>query len=75
MGAKRMNKQIEESQLQSLQNFGNSLNLKIVEKFTSDKRKSVKKYFAIIDGVKTSPVLDYQGMNNFMLGWLSATKP
>lgn len=60
--------------LEALQNFGNTLNLKIVEEFAHDKRKTVKKYFAINkEGTKSSPVLDYNGMNHFMLGWHNAT--
>lgn len=57
------------TELQALQNFGDSLGLIIHEKFTDDKRKTVKKYFAVLDGIGVSPVCDYDQLNFFMIGW------
>jgi len=50
------------------------IGMQIVEKQTNDKRKSVKRYFATIDGNSISPVLDYEQMNHFLLGWHKAKK-
>ena len=62
------------SQLQSLQNFGDQFNMKIVEYWTRDKRKTVKKYFATIKGTSVSPVLNYDQLNCFLIGWSNAQK-
>jgi len=55
-----------------LQNAANDLNLVIVEKHNQDKRRSVKKYFATKNGDSVSPVLDYENLNSFLLGWRKA---
>ena len=59
------------TQLEALNNALNSFGLKNVilhEKQYSDKRKKVSKFF-LQDGAKTiSPVLNYNEMNNFILG-------
>lgn len=60
---------MENWEIQSLQNFGDALNLQIHEKFSEDKRKTVKKYFATLNGISVSPVLDYEQLNCFMIGW------
>jgi hypothetical protein len=57
------------TELQALQNFGDILGLKIHEKYSEDKRKTIKKYFASLEGVSVSPVLDYEQLNCFMIGW------
>ena len=59
------------TQLEALNNslsyFGFK-NINLHEKQYSDKRKKVSKFF-LQDGVKIiSPVLDYNEMNNFILG-------
>lgn len=63
-----------ESELQSLQNAADRLNLKIHEKFTTDKRIKSKKYFAALDGCCVSPVLEYTQLNCFLLGWSRCEK-
>ena len=59
------------TQLEALNNALSYFELKNIilhEKQYSDKRKKVSKFF-LQDGVKTiSPVLDYNEMNNFILG-------
>ena len=64
------------TEIQALQNFATKLNLTVHEKYFDDKRKKAKKYFVNSpDGRKTfSPVLDYEGINNFLLGWWNALK-
>jgi len=57
------------AELQSLQNSANTLGLIIHEKFTQDKRKTTKMYFATKNGYLVSPNLDYSNLNNFLLGW------
>ena len=58
-----------QTEIQSLQNSANSIGLVIHEKFTEDKRKTVKKHFATKNGSLVSPNLDYLNMNHFLLGW------
>lgn len=62
------------NEIKSLQNFGDSLNLKIHQKFTQDKRKTVNKYFASRNGVSVSPELEYTQLNCFMIGWKNSIK-
>ena len=57
------------NELQALQNFGDDLGLIIHEKYPDDRRKTIKKYFATFEGVSVSPVLDYEQLNCFMIGW------
>lgn len=62
------------TQLQALNNAANNsnLSLRVYEMPMLDKRKSVKKFFLQI-GIKTiSPVLNYENMNHFILGFLRA---
>lgn len=62
------------TEIQALQNAATELGLTIHEKFMEDKRKSVKKYFAQ-NGIETvSPVLDYEQLNHFLLGWIRCEK-
>ena len=63
-----------QTELQSLQNFGDALGLTIHEKFNEDKRRTVKKYFACLGTTSVSPVLDYEQLNYFMLGWSKSIK-
>lgn len=60
-------KQITE--LEALQNAANSLEIDIKEKQEQDKRKTVNRFFAMFKGKSVSPVLDYEQMNHFLLGW------
>lgn len=57
------------NEIQALQNFADTLNLKVNIKHSNDKRKTVNKYFATLDGTSVSPVLDYGQLNHFFLGW------
>lgn len=57
---------------QALQNAANDLNIEIKEHFAGDKRKTIKKYFAVIFGASVSPILDYEQMNHFLLGYRKA---
>lgn len=65
------------SEINGLQNFVNNINLNglsIHEKFTQDKRKTVKYYFLNIGNETISPCLDYENMNHFLLGFSRAKK-
>ena len=64
------------TELEALQNLINSIKLdgiNIHEKYLEDKRKKTKVYFVTINGTTISPVLSYENMNHFMLGFLKAT--
>ena len=61
------------SERQALQNAANDLNLTIFLKIQDDKRKTVNKFFANRGKETVSPVLDYDQMNHFLLGWRKAT--
>jgi DNA-binding protein Fis len=62
------------TELTALQNFADSLNLKVHEKCTQDKRQSIKRYFASLNGLCISPVLDYEQLNHFFIGWSNSIK-
>lgn len=62
------------TELQALQNAADRIGLIIHEYFTQDKRKSVKKYFAQRGQETISPVLDYEQLNYFLLGFIKASK-
>lgn len=62
------------TELQALQNAANDLGLFVHEKFTQDKRKSIKMYFVTQNGTSVSPVFDYEDMNAFLLGWRNGAK-
>ena len=62
------------TEIQALQNVANDLELFVHEKFEQDKRKTTKKYFLTLNGTSVSPVLDYENMNAFLMGWLNAKK-
>lgn len=63
-----------QTELESLQNAANDLNLTVHEKFTNDKRRTVKTYFANKGNETVSPVLDYDQLNHFLLGWHECKK-
>ena len=44
----------------------------IQQKDVEDRRKTIPKYFITIMGTTISPVLDYDKMNHFLLGFLRA---
>ena len=54
-----------------LQNFATSLGLIVHKYYPEDARKKMQ-WFLSKDGVSISPKLDYNGMNNFMLGYRAA---
>ena len=55
---------------QYLQNAANNIEAFIHIKHEQDKRKTVAKYFLTINGTTVSPVLTYNEMNHFLLGWI-----
>lgn len=68
-------KQKQDGELQALQNAADDLNLKVHEKhFYEDRRKTIKMYFAQRGTETVSPVLDYEQLNHFLLGWRRAVK-
>lgn len=69
------------SEFESLQNAVNynelsKFNLSLYEKFFEDKRKTTKMFFLQNDktGETISPVLDYENMNHFILGFSRGIK-
>jgi len=57
------------TEIETLQNFADTLGMKVHEKYFDDKRRTTKKYFLMLDGHSVSPVLDYENLNQFMNGW------
>lgn len=65
-------KQITE--LEALQNAANTAGLTIHERYQPDKRKKTKMYFANKGDETVSPVLDYEQLNHFLLGWIRCSQ-
>ena len=61
-----------DTKIQALQNAADHVGLIIHENFTQDKRKTTKRYFATLNGTCVSPVLEYENLNHFLLGWIKA---
>ena len=59
---------------EALTNMARGLNLTIHEKHQTDGRKKIKEYFAQRDKATLSPVLPFEKLNLFLLGWRSANK-
>jgi len=57
------------NEIQALQNFGNNLSIIIKDISETDKRKTIKKYIATLNGASISPALSYEQMNYFLLGY------
>lgn len=63
------------NEIQALQNFADKFNLTVKEWSANDKRKTIGKYFLTDkNGSGVSPILDYECLNVFMLGWNNAIK-
>lgn len=62
-----------ESEIKSLQNFADTIGMRVKKFYPYDCRRKVT-YYLTKDGVSVSPCLDYTGLNNFMLGYLQATE-
>jgi hypothetical protein len=61
------------TELQALQNAISSLpKVQVYEKQFEDKRKTTKKYYLTFNGGTISPVLDYENLNHFILGFSKA---
>ena len=60
------------TELKALQNAANDLNLTIREFYQQDKRKTINKFYACSGNVSISPVLDYDQLNHFLLGYRKA---
>jgi hypothetical protein len=68
---------IVQEEIQALQNHCDSIpldGLKVYEKYHEDKRKTVKMFFLVLNGTSISPVLDYENMNHFILGFSKGLK-
>lgn len=61
-------------EIEALQNAATQLNLVIYEKYTQDKRKTVRKYFANMGNRTVSPTLPYNELNMFLLGWIASKR-
>jgi len=62
------------TELQALQNAANVIGLTVYEKCQNDKRKTLKRYFANRGDETVSPVLDYEQLNHFLLGWIKCKR-
>jgi hypothetical protein len=66
------------TELQALQNAANLFNGIVHQVCQDDKRRTTKKYFLVVGFIKSgepldiSPVLDYDQMNHFILGYRAA---
>ena len=61
------------TEIQALQNAANNIECFVHQKHDTDKRKTLKKYFLTQNGVTVSPILDYNQLNHFILGWIKGT--
>lgn len=59
-------------EIEALQNAANMVNMVVHEKYQEDKRRTTRKYFATLNGISVSPVLDYECLNYFLLGYIKA---
>ena len=57
---------------EALTNMARGLNLTIHEKHQTDGRKKIKEYFAQRDKATLSPVLPFEKLNLFLMGWRRA---
>ena len=64
----------KDAQKEYLQNFADSLGLTIHEEYSTDRRATVRKFFAAKDKMSVSPVLNYDKLNHFLLGWHNCLK-
>lgn len=62
------------TELQALQNSADDLGLTVHQKYINDKRKTIGLYFANKGNETVSPVLDYDQLNHFLLGWRTCKK-
>ena len=58
-----------QEEFEVLQNLAKSLNLKVNQKINYDKRIKKNYYFLSHNGESISPVLDYENLNSFMIGY------
>lgn len=65
---------MQNTELEALQNAAAELGLTIHQKYPNDKRQTLKRYFAQRDQETVSPVLDYEQLNHFLLGWIRGQK-
>ena len=62
------------TEMQSLQNMADVINLTVNHKFEQDKRRTINKYYATKNRTCVSPILPYDQFNHFLLGWLKCTQ-
>lgn len=60
--------------LDLLQLAANDLGLNVRQWHNEDKRKTTPMYVATKNGTTVSPVLNYDMLNHFLLGWYKAIK-
>lgn len=64
-----------EKYLESLQNAANSVKLsglQVYHRHFEDRRKQTPMFYLCLNGATISPVLDYQNLNHFILGFSKA---
>ena len=64
------------AEIEALQNSADGLRIfmRIKEYFENDRRRTVKKYVAVINKTSVSPPLNYDKLNYFLLGWHKSKK-
>lgn len=62
------------NEFESLKTFGDNLGLVIEIKVVDDGAENVEMYYVSLNGDMVSPVLDYDQMNHFLLGWSGREK-
>jgi len=62
------------NEIESLQNAADTIGLVVHGRLEQDKRRTVKMYYAKKDKLSVSPMLNYDKMNHFLLGWINANK-
>ena len=68
-GEKEMNPITEHD---ALTNMVRGYNLTIHQYHKGDKRRKTRRYFAQKEGETISPILNYEALNHFLLGWRKA---
>ncbi len=61
------------NELESLINHANPMGIQVVMHYSQDKRRR-QRYYAVKGSASISPILDYNALNHFLLGWSKCLK-
>ena len=64
----------EQFEKTALQNWATKFGLTVRKYYENDHRKKKNMWFLTKGSISVSPVLDYEGLNNFMNGWTNCLK-